>query len=149
MLESDRRLARAQLLSLCLLGVTLLLAVLCWAFIAQRVLHPLREAGRHFQRIAGGDLSVPVQGQGNNEIGQLFHELQRMQQSQRDTLGQINHCARQLDAAATALNAVTEKAPTTCASRAGAGAGRYRRDRNDHGRGGGCAQRHHHLANHQ
>jgi len=50
-----------------------------------------------------------VQGQGNNEIGQLFHELQRMQQSQRDTLGQINHCARQLDAAATALNAVTEE----------------------------------------
>lgn len=90
MLESDRRLARAQMLSLGLLGVTLLLAALCWAFIAQRVLHPLREAGRHFQRIAGGDLSVPVQGQGNNEIGQLFHELQRMQQSQRDTLGQIN-----------------------------------------------------------
>ncbi|MCE7761442.1 HAMP domain-containing protein [Pseudomonas putida] len=109
MLESDRRLARAQLLSLGLLAVTLVLAALCWAFIAQRVLHPLREAGRHFQRIASGDLSVPVQGQGNNEIGQLFHELQRMQQSQRDTLGQINHCARQLDAAATALNAVTEE----------------------------------------
>ncbi|MEN5128182.1 methyl-accepting chemotaxis protein [Pseudomonas alloputida] len=109
MLESDRRLARAQLLSLCLLGVTVVLAVLCWAFIAQRVLHPLREAGGHFQRIASGDLSVPVQGQGNNEIGQLFHELQRMQQSQRDTLGQINNCARQLDAAASALNAVTEE----------------------------------------
>lgn len=109
MLESDRRLARAQLLSLCLLGVTVVLAVLCWAFIAQRVLHPLREAGGHFRRIASGDLSVPVQGQGNNEIGQLFHELQRMQQSQRDTLGQINNCARQLDAAATALNAVTEE----------------------------------------
>ena len=73
---------------------------LCWGFIAQRVLHPLREAGQHFQRIAGGDLSVPVQAQGSNEIGQLFHE-QRMQQSQRDTLGQIGRCARQLDEAAT------------------------------------------------
>ncbi|MBA6130594.1 MULTISPECIES: methyl-accepting chemotaxis protein [Pseudomonas] len=109
MLESDRRLARAQLLSLGLLALTLALAALCWGFIAQRVLHPLREAGQHFQRIAGGDLSMPVQAQGSNEIGQLFHELQRMQQSQRDTLGQIGRCARQLDEAATALDAVTEQ----------------------------------------
>lgn len=109
MLESDRRLERAQLLSLALLTVTVLLAGLCWAFIAQRVLHPLREAGRHFQRIAGGDLSVPVEVHRRNEIGQLFHELQRMQQSQRDTLGKISDCTRQLADAAGALNTVTEE----------------------------------------
>ncbi|MFI7858270.1 methyl-accepting chemotaxis protein [Pseudomonas promysalinigenes] len=109
MQESDRRLARAQLLSLGLLAVTLLLAALCWAFIAKRVLHPLREAGLHFQRIAGGDLSVPVQVHQRNEIGQLFHELQRMQQSQRETLGSISNCTRQLSDAAHALNSVTEQ----------------------------------------
>ncbi|WP_409488344.1 methyl-accepting chemotaxis protein [Pseudomonas promysalinigenes] len=109
MQESDRRLARAQLLSLGLLAVTLLLAALCWAFIAKRVLHPLREAGLHFQRIAGGDLSVPVQVHQRNEIGQLFHELQRMQQSQRETLGSISDCTRQLSDAAHALNSVTEQ----------------------------------------
>ena len=54
MLESDRRLARAQLLSLGLLALTLALAALCWGFIAQRVLHPLREAGQHFQRAGAG-----------------------------------------------------------------------------------------------
>ncbi|ATP45492.1 methyl-accepting chemotaxis protein [Pseudomonas putida] len=109
MLESDRRLERAQLLSLGLLGVTLLLAALCWAFIAQRVLHPLREAGQHFQRIAGGDLSVPVVVQRRNEIGQLFHELERMQHSQRETLGKLSSCTQQLADAATALNTVTEE----------------------------------------
>ncbi|QXI31773.1 MULTISPECIES: methyl-accepting chemotaxis protein [Pseudomonas] len=109
MQESDRRLARAQLLSLGLLAVTLMLAALCWAFIAKRVLHPLREAGLHFQRIAGGDLSVPVQVHQRNEIGQLFHELQRMQQSQRETLGSISDCTRQLSDAAHALNSVTEQ----------------------------------------
>lgn len=109
MQESDRRLARAQLLSLGLLAVTLLLAALCWAFIAKRVLHPLREAGLHFQRIASGDLSVPVQVHQRNEIGQLFHELQRMQQSQRETLGSISDCNRQLSDAAHALNSVTEQ----------------------------------------
>ena len=109
MQESDRRLERAQQLSLGLLAVTLLLAGLCWAFIAQRVLHPLREAGQHFQRIASGDLSVPVQAQQRNEIGQLFNELERMQQSQRDTLGKISSCTRQLADATQALNAVTEQ----------------------------------------
>ncbi|MFZ5935905.1 chemotaxis protein [Pseudomonas putida] len=109
MQASDRRLERAQQLSLALLAVTLLLAGLCWAFIAQRVLHPLREAGRHFQRIAGGDLSVPVQAQQRNEIGQLFHELERMQQSQRDTLGKISSCTRELADAAGALNTITEE----------------------------------------
>ncbi|WP_095153665.1 methyl-accepting chemotaxis protein [Pseudomonas sp. Irchel 3E13] len=109
MAESERRLHIAQITSLALLAVTLLLAALCWSFIQQRVLRPLREAGRHFQRIAGGDLSESVQVPGNNEIGQLFAELQRMQHSQRDTLGRISGCAGQLAEAAQALNAVTEQ----------------------------------------
>ena len=108
MAESERRLRAAQLLSLALLATTLLLAALCWGFIQQRVLRPLREAGRHFQRIAGGDLSEPVSVPGHNEIGQLFAELQRMQHSQRDTLGQINACAAQLAESARALGSVTE-----------------------------------------
>ncbi|OAI92340.1 methyl-accepting chemotaxis protein [Pseudomonas putida] len=107
--ESQSRLRKAQLLSLALLVTTVLLAALCWAFIQQRVLRPLAEAGRHFQRIAAGDLSEPVAVPGSNEIGQLFAELQRMQHSQRDTLGQINACAGQLADAAKALNTVTEQ----------------------------------------
>ncbi|WP_010225653.1 methyl-accepting chemotaxis protein [Pseudomonas donghuensis] len=109
MLESDRRLSSAQVLSVALGLLTLLLAALCWSFIAQRVLRPLREAGQHFQRIANGDLSVPVTVHSSNEIGQLFSELQRMQHSQRDTLGQITGCARQLAEAAGALNGITEQ----------------------------------------
>ncbi|MBH3430143.1 methyl-accepting chemotaxis protein [Pseudomonas alkylphenolica] len=113
MLESDRRLSNAQVLSAVLGVVTLLLAALCWSFIAQRVLRPLREAGLHFQRIASGDLSVPVAVHSRNEIGQLFSELQRMQHSQRDTLGQIAGCASQLASAASALDEVTEQSASS------------------------------------
>ncbi|MFJ2545232.1 methyl-accepting chemotaxis protein [Pseudomonas sp. NPDC087612] len=109
MLESDRRLSSAQVLSVALGLLTLLLGALCWSFIAQRVLRPLQQAGQHFQRIAGGDLSVPVAVHSSNEIGQLFSELQRMQHSQRDTLGQISSCATQLAEAAGALNGITEQ----------------------------------------
>ncbi|MFJ4376349.1 methyl-accepting chemotaxis protein [Pseudomonas japonica] len=109
MAESQRRLQTAQWLSLGLLATTLLLAALCWGFVQQRVLRPLQEVSRHFQRIAGGDLSVSIEVRGNNEIGQLLGELRRTQHSQRDTLGQINACAGQLAEAANALNAVTEQ----------------------------------------
>ncbi|MFD2645432.1 methyl-accepting chemotaxis protein [Pseudomonas japonica] len=109
MAESQRRLQAAQWLSLGLLATTLALAALCWGFIQQRVLRPLQDVSRHFQRIAGGDLSGPVEVPGNNEIGQLLGELRRTQHSQRDTLGQINACAGQLAEAASALNAVTEQ----------------------------------------
>ena len=109
MAESDQRLATAQWLSVLLGLLTLVLAAVCWAFIVDRVLRPLREAGVHFQRIAGGDLSVPVTVRSHNEIGQLFAELERMQHSQRDTLGQITACATQLSSAAQALDSVTEQ----------------------------------------
>ena len=109
MAESGQRLAAAKLLSVVLGLVTLVLAALCWAFVATRVLRPLQEARGHFQRIAGGDLSVPVAVTSRNEIGQLFAELQRMQHSQRDTLGQITGCAAQLASAAQALDSVTEQ----------------------------------------
>ena len=109
MAESDQRLATAQWLSVLLGLLTLVLAAVCWAFIVARVLRPLREAGVHFQRIAGGDLSVPVTVRSHNEIGQLFAELGRMQHSQRDTLGQITACATQLSSAAQALDSVTEQ----------------------------------------
>lgn len=53
MLESDRRLARAQLLSLGLLALTLALAALCWGFIAQRVLHPCVRPASTFSVLPG------------------------------------------------------------------------------------------------
>ncbi|NER64559.1 methyl-accepting chemotaxis protein, partial [Pseudomonas sp. MAFF212427] len=109
MSASDQRLGAAQWLSVALGLVTVLLAALCWGFIAARVLRPLQEAGAHFRRIAAGDLSVPVTVRSSNEIGQLFAELQRMQHSQRDTLGQITACASQLANAAQALDSVTEQ----------------------------------------
>ncbi len=107
--QSAQRLTLSQTLAIALAVVTLVLAVLCWGFIAGRVLRPLREAGEHFRRIAGGDLTQPVSVPGRNEIGELFVELQQMQTSQRDTLNLIAGSATQLASAAEQLNVVTEE----------------------------------------
>ncbi len=109
MLESERRLSAAKLLSLALVVVTLLLAVLCWGFIARRVLRPLLEASQHFQRFAQDDLSVTVQVTRRDEIGELFANLAHMQQSQRATLNQFTGYATQVAQAAQVLENITEQ----------------------------------------
>ncbi|NNB36117.1 methyl-accepting chemotaxis protein [Pseudomonas fragi] len=105
--QSVDRLKLAQTVAATLGVITLAMAILCWAFIATRVLRPLRDAGQHFRRIAGGDLTQPVTVPGRNEIGELFVELQRMQTSQRVTLDLITGSATQLASAAQELNTIT------------------------------------------
>ena len=107
--QAAARLQAAQTLAIALILLTLALAVACWFFISGTVLRPLRVAGEHFKRIAGGDLTHEVVAPGRNEIGELFVELQRMQASQRETLIQIGDSATQLASAAEELNAVTEE----------------------------------------
>ena len=107
--QAAARLQTSQTLAIALTLLTLALAVVCWIFIAGTVLRPLRVAGEHFKRIAGGDLTREVVSPGRNEIGELFLELQRMQASQRETLIQIADSATQLASAAEELNAVTEE----------------------------------------
>ena len=79
--SSQRTYASARISAIALLSTALLLAALCWAFIRRGVLLPLREAGMHFDRIAGGDLTSRVETRSNNEIGALFAALKRMQEA--------------------------------------------------------------------
>jgi len=49
-----------------------------WLF-GRVVLRPLDQAGRHFEQMASGDLTVRMQDRGRNEIGTLFSHMHRMQ----------------------------------------------------------------------
>ncbi|MDE1167269.1 MAG: methyl-accepting chemotaxis protein [Pseudomonas sp.] len=110
MATTDTRLNQAKIIAGVLLLTTVLLAALCWTFLTARVLRPLSLAGQHFKRIAGGDLREPIQVQNRNEIGELFAELSRMQDSQRQTIAHISASAQQLASAAQQLDSVTEEA---------------------------------------
>ena len=78
--RSQSTYSTARISAIVLLSVALLLAVLCWAFIRRGVLLPLQDAGRHFDRIAAGDLTQRVDARSNNEIGTLFSAVRRMQE---------------------------------------------------------------------
>lgn len=93
-----------------------LTAVIAYLFLGRMVLRPLREAGKHFERIAGGDLTEPVHVPSRNEIGVLFDAVRRMQDSLtrtvatvRDGVEQITHGSREIYAGNTDLSARTEQ----------------------------------------
>jgi len=86
---SSRRSTMAVYLAGVLFVLSLALTVFYWVLFDRVLLQPLRAAGQHFDRISGGDLSTPINGISNNEIGVLLSALQRMQHSLMKTVSVI------------------------------------------------------------
>lgn len=105
---SDRYTATAVLCAIFLV-IALAALVMSWYLIKKMLIQPLELAGVHFQRMAQGDLSSHIRVESKNEIGALFSGLQHLQQSQKDTISQINNTATQLASAAEELSIVTSQ----------------------------------------
>jgi methyl-accepting chemotaxis protein-1 (serine sensor receptor) len=96
--------------------VALLFAVAAYLFLQRVVLRPLRAAGRHFDRIAAGDLTEAIHVPSRNEIGVLYLAMQRMQESLvrmvatvRGGVGEIRLGAQEIFAGNTDLSSRTEQ----------------------------------------
>jgi len=86
---ANQRSSTAIYLAAGLFVLSLLLTGFYWILFDRVLLQPLRAAGHHFDRIAGGDLTAPINGISNNEIGVLLAALQRMQHSLMQTVAVI------------------------------------------------------------
>ncbi|GHC33022.1 methyl-accepting chemotaxis protein [Aidingimonas halophila] len=62
--------------------------VVLWG-VTVNVIRPLNRVIGHFDLIAKGDLSEPIEQRGNNEIGRLFASLAHMQHSLADIVGTV------------------------------------------------------------
>lgn len=89
--------------------VSLLMLALSWRVLKEMLIVPLLQAGVHFERMAKGDLSVQITVDSTNEVGKLFAGLKHLQQSQRETISEINNTATQLASAAEELSVVTSE----------------------------------------
>lgn len=107
--SADDRYALAQIEAVLFLAFAVLITLGCWWFIRSGLLKPLQVAGEHCERIASGDLRGQIAVTSENEIGALFAALRRMQESQRNTIGQIGNSAAQLASAAEELSVVTDE----------------------------------------
>jgi len=119
-IDADAAVTNARWTALILLAVGLTLIILCWVFVRGALLAPLVHAGRHFDRIAAGDLSHHVDVRSNNEIGVLFAALRRMQEGLTRTIStmrhgveEINTGAQEIAAGSTDLSTRTEQQAAT------------------------------------
>ncbi|MCV6797447.1 methyl-accepting chemotaxis protein [Achromobacter ruhlandii] len=103
--RSQTTYSTARISAITLLSVALLLAVACWAFIRRGVLLPLQDAGRHFDRIAAGDLTQRVETRSNNEIGTLFSAVRRMQEGLTRTVTTVRQGVDEINVGAAEIAA--------------------------------------------
>ncbi|QCS64372.1 HAMP domain-containing protein [Achromobacter denitrificans] len=103
--SSERTYATARISAIALMSAALLLTALCWTFIRRGVLLPLQEAGRHFDRIAAGDLTARVESRSGNEIGALFAALRRMQEGLTRTVTSVRQGVEEINVGATEIAA--------------------------------------------
>ncbi|MGL6243785.1 methyl-accepting chemotaxis protein [Pseudomonas sp.] len=75
--------------------------------LTRSIVKPLGEALHAAENVARGDLTRPIESQGNDEVSRLLKALATMQQNLRETLQGISGSAAQLATAADELNAVT------------------------------------------
>jgi len=87
--EQEKMRTTADILLPTFIVVLMVICTGSMLFLSRYVLQPLREANRVFDGIAAGDLTQHVDTSSNNEIGQLFQSLQRMQQGLNGTVTQV------------------------------------------------------------
>ncbi|CAB3837739.1 Methyl-accepting chemotaxis protein I [Achromobacter anxifer] len=87
--DASVRINGALALLVGLLVVVAALVVGLYAVFGRAVFRPLHEAGRLFDRIAGGDLTNRIEQRGNNEIGVLYAAVKRMQDSLARTVSAV------------------------------------------------------------
>ncbi|NYT61986.1 Tar ligand binding domain-containing protein [Alcaligenaceae bacterium] len=73
------------------------IALATYAFLSRMVLRPLRLAGTHFDRIAGGDLTQRVDVMSKNEIGVLYDAMRRMQESLTRTVSTVRRGVEEIN----------------------------------------------------
>jgi methyl-accepting chemotaxis protein-1 (serine sensor receptor) len=78
-------------LSVAMILVGATAACLSWIALRRAIMRPLNEALGHFQAIASGDLSRPIDVRTNDEMGALLHGVESMQASLTKTVRAVRN----------------------------------------------------------
>jgi methyl-accepting chemotaxis protein len=111
-LQSQRRddeAAQSRKALISVAALAMMLGLMAAWMITQQIIAPLRDTLNAAKRIAQGDLSVDLDVQRRDEMGDLQHSIQDMTQSLRTLISGISDGVTQIASAATQLSAVTEQ----------------------------------------
>ena len=90
-------------------ALALLIGLLATLIITLLIVRPLRQVIEQAQRIADGNLSVQIEVQRRDEIGQLQVAMQGMSNNLREMVGRLQGGVMQISASAQSLSASTEQ----------------------------------------
>ncbi|MFQ3788974.1 methyl-accepting chemotaxis protein [Halomonas sp. A29] len=76
--------------------VALIVIGVVYRGVSASLIGPLDRIVQHFQRMASGDLSAPVESHGKNEIGKLFAALATMQQGLATTVATVRDSSAEI-----------------------------------------------------
>ncbi|NQD92921.1 methyl-accepting chemotaxis protein [Pseudomonas sp. CrR25] len=90
-------------------ALALLLGLLATLAISLLIVRPLKQVIGQARRIADGDLSVRIDVQRSDEVGQLLSAMQGMSNNLREMVGRLQGGVTQISASAQSLSTVTEQ----------------------------------------
>jgi methyl-accepting chemotaxis protein len=90
-------------------ALALVIGLLATLTITLLIVRPLKQVIQHARNIADGDLSVDIEVQRTDEVGQLLAAMQAMSLSLREMVGRLQGGVTQISASAQSLSAVTEQ----------------------------------------
>jgi methyl-accepting chemotaxis protein len=90
-------------------ALALLIGLLATLIITLLIVRPLKQVIEQARRIADGDLSVQIEVQRGDEIGQLQVAMQGMSNNLREMVGRLQGGVMQISASAQSLSASTEQ----------------------------------------
>ncbi|XAW91047.1 methyl-accepting chemotaxis protein [Pseudomonas abietaniphila] len=108
-LRRDDEATRSRKALISVAALAMMLGLMAAWLITQQIIAPLRETLNAAKRIAQGNLSVDLDVQRRDEMGDLQHSIQDMTQSLRTLISGISDGVAQIASAATQLSAVTEQ----------------------------------------
>lgn len=85
--QSDYARSTMMFIAMVIISVAITIAALWW--VRRMVVKPLAIISSHFDSIAKGNLARPIAVYGKNEISAIFGGLKSMQQSLRETVGEV------------------------------------------------------------
>lgn len=94
------------------IGVVILSLVIYWNF-SRFITTPLLEVSQVADKLAGFDLTVSVDTSGKDEIGMLLTAINKMVQSFREVVGQVQRSGIQVTSSATELSATSKQQEAT------------------------------------
>jgi methyl-accepting chemotaxis protein-1 (serine sensor receptor) len=94
-------------LSLAMIALGVLVAAASWITLRRAIMRPLGEALAHFEAIAAGDLSRPIESRRADEMGRLLQGLQAMQARLATTVAVVRGSCRSIGIATREIAAGT------------------------------------------